>query len=74
MIAEAKALGARRISVPVEETTRRMATKIKEAGFQLSLYPMRKKEDADLAVLWGASIICTDTPSELLDLVPAPAR
>lgn len=66
MIAEAKELGCGRMSVPVEQTTRQMARKIKEAGFQLSLWPMRAKEDADLAVLWGASIICTDTPSDLL--------
>lgn len=72
MIAEAKALGCGRMSVPVEQTTRQMARKIKDAGFQLSLWPMREKEDADLAVLWGASIICTDTPSDLLGKKPAP--
>lgn len=66
MIAEAKALGCGRLSVPIETTPRQMARKIQEAGLQLSLYPIRRKEDADLAVLWGASIICTDTPSELL--------
>lgn len=66
MLAEAKALGCGRMSVPIEKTTRMMARKIKEAGFQLSLWPIRAKEDADLAVLWGASIICTDTPSDLL--------
>ncbi len=66
MIAEAKSLGAGRMSVPVEQTTRQMARKIKEAGLQLSLWPMREQEDADLAVLWGASIICTDSPSDLL--------
>lgn len=66
MIAEAIALGCGRMSVPVEKTTRQMARKIKEVGLQLSLWPMRTKEDAELAALWGASIICTDTPSELL--------
>ncbi len=66
MIAEATALGCGRLSVPIEQTTRKMATTIKAAGLQLSLWPIRKKEDADLAVLWGASILCTDTPSELL--------
>lgn len=66
MIAEAKQLGCGRLSVPVDLTTRQMARKIKESGLQLSLYPMKTREDADLAVLWGASIICTDTPSELV--------
>ena len=66
MIAEAKSLGCGRLSVPVEQTTRQMARKIRDAGLQLSLWPMREKADADLAVLWGASIICTDTPSDLL--------
>ena len=66
MIAEAKQLGCGRLSVPVDQTTRLMARKIKEFGLQLSLYPMKTKDDADLAVLWGASIICTDTPSELV--------
>ncbi|HRQ89685.1 MAG TPA: glycerophosphodiester phosphodiesterase family protein, partial [Bacteroidia bacterium] len=71
MIAEAKALGCGRMSVPIETTTRQMARKIKEAGLQLSLWPIRQKEDADLAVLWGAAIICTDTPSDLLGIAPA---
>jgi len=66
MIAEAKALGCGRLSVPIEKTTRLMARKIKESGLQLSLWPIRAKEDADLAALWGASIVCTDTPSDLL--------
>ena len=73
MIAEAKRLGCGRLSVPVDQTTRQMARKIKESGLQLSLYPMKTREDADLAVLWGASIICTDEPSELLGKpVPRP--
>lgn len=71
MIAEAKALGCGRMSVPIKTTTRQMARKIKEAGLQLSLWPIRQKEDADLAVLWGAAIICTDTPSDLLGIAPA---
>lgn len=66
MIAEAKALGCGRLSVPIETTPRQMARKIKESGLQLSLWPIRQKEDADLAVLWGASILCTDTPSDLV--------
>lgn len=66
LIAEAKALGCGRLSVPIETTPRQMARQIQKAGLELSLYPIRRKEDADLAVLWGASIICTDTPSELL--------
>lgn len=71
MIAEAKALGCGRMSVPIETTPRQLARKIKEAGLQLSLWPIRQKEDADLAVLWGAAILCTDTPSDLLGLAPA---
>lgn len=66
MIAEARQLGCGRMSVPIEQTTRQMARKIKESGLQLSLWPIRARQDADLAVLWGASIICTDTPSDLL--------
>lgn len=73
MIADAKRLGCGRLSVPIEQTTRQMARKIKESGLQLSLYPIRNMEDADLAVLWGASIICTDTPSNLVTKkVPQP--
>ena len=68
MIAEAKKLGCGRLSVPIEGTRRQYARKIKAAGLQLSLWPIRAKEDADLAVLWGAAIICTDTPGELLKL------
>lgn len=72
MIAEAKQLGCGRMSVPIETTTRQWARRIKEAGLQLSLWPIKAKDDADLAVLWGASIICTDTPGLLLGKTPAP--
>lgn len=72
MIVEAKQLGCGRMSVPIQTTPRQMARKIKDAGLQLSLWPIREKEDADLAVLWGASIICSDTPSSLL-AKPSPA-
>lgn len=66
MIAEAKSLGCSRMSVPIEHTTRQFSRKIKDAGLQLSLWPIRSLEDADMAVLWGASIICTDTPGLLM--------
>lgn len=66
MIAEAKALGCGRMSVPIETTTRQFSKKIKDAGLQLSLWPIRTIEDADMAALWEASIICTDTPALLL--------
>lgn len=66
MIAEAKGLGCGRMSVPIEKTPREMARKIRESGLQLSLWPIRTLEDADLAALWGAAIVCTDTPSDLL--------
>ena len=73
MIAEARQLGCGRLSVPIDQTTRQMARKIKQSGLQLSLYPIKKMEDADLAVLWGASIVCTDTPSDLVTkTVPQP--
>lgn len=75
MIAEAKALGCGRLSVPIETTTRQYSKKIKDAGLQLSLWPIRTLEDADMAALWGASIICTDTPGFLLpkkDAAPVP--
>lgn len=66
MIAEAKNLGCGRMSVPIEKTPREMARKIRDSGLQLSLWPIRTLEDADLAALWGAAILCTDTPSDLL--------
>lgn len=72
MIAEAKALGCGRMSVPIEHTTRQFSRKIKDAGLQLSLWPIRSLEDADMAVLWGASIICTDTPGLLMPKKPLP--
>lgn len=71
ILADALRLGSGRLSVPIETTTRQWARKIRDAGLQLSLWPIRTQEDADLAVLWKASILCTDTPSELLGIAPA---
>ncbi len=67
MIAKAKELGCGRLSVPLDATPRKFARAIKDAGLQLSLWPIRTKEDADLAVILGAHILCTDTPSLLLE-------
>lgn len=66
LIATAKELGCGRISVPLDATTRKFAREVKAAGFQLSLWPIRSKADADLAVILGTNILCTDTPSDLL--------
>lgn len=66
-IASALALGCKRLSVPIKSTTQEMANQIKASGLQLSLWPIRTGEDADHAVAWGASIICSDIPSELLE-------
>ena len=72
LITEAKQLGCQRISVPIEATPRKFARAVRAAGLQLSLWPIRSREDADLAVAFGASILCTDTPSDLLAKRPVP--
>jgi glycerophosphoryl diester phosphodiesterase len=67
MIEEAKQLGCGRLSVSLDATPRKYAREVKNAGLQLSLWPIRTREDADLAVAFGANIICTDIPSQLLE-------
>jgi glycerophosphoryl diester phosphodiesterase len=66
LIAEAKALGCSRLSVSLDATSRKMAREVKEAGLQVSLWPIKSKADADLAVMMGADILCTDVPSDLI--------
>ncbi|QIF03395.1 glycerophosphodiester phosphodiesterase family protein [Roseimicrobium sp. ORNL1] len=66
LIAEAKAIGSGRLSVSLDATSRKMAREVKDAGLQVSLWPIKSKADADLAVMMGANILCTDVPSEVL--------
>lgn len=66
LIAAAKALGCGRLSVSLDGTSRKLAREVRSAGLQLSLWPIKTVEDANLAVMLEASILCTDIPSELL--------
>ncbi len=66
LIGEAKALGCGRVSVPLDATTRKYAREVLSSGLQISLWPIKSKADADLAVMLGTNILCTDVPSELL--------
>jgi glycerophosphoryl diester phosphodiesterase len=66
LIAEAKALNCGRLSVSLDATSRKLAREVKDAGLQVSLWPIKSKADADLAVMLGANILCTDVPSDLL--------
>ncbi len=67
LIAEAKQLGCGRLSVSLEHTPRKFAQDVRKAGLELSLWPIRTPEDANLAVTFGANIICTDIPTQLLE-------
>lgn len=66
LIAEAKAIGSGRLSVSLDATSRKMAREVKDAGLQVSLWPIKSKADADLAVMMGANILCTDVPGDLV--------
>lgn len=66
LIAEAKALHCTRLSVSLDATSRKMAREVKAAGLQVSLWPIKSKADADLAVMMGANILCTDVPGDLV--------
>jgi glycerophosphoryl diester phosphodiesterase len=66
LIAEAKALNCGRLSVSLDATSRKMAREVKDAGLQVSLWPIKSKADADLAVMMGANILCTDVPGDLV--------
>jgi glycerophosphoryl diester phosphodiesterase len=66
-IEEAKRLGCGRLSASLDNTSRKLAGDVRKAGLQISLWPIRSREDADLAVMFGASILCTDIPSQLLE-------
>jgi glycerophosphoryl diester phosphodiesterase len=71
LIDDAKQLGCGRLSVSIDTTPRKFARDVRKAGLELSLWPIRTKEDADLAVAFGANIICTDIPSQLVEKNPA---
>ncbi|WP_265593224.1 glycerophosphodiester phosphodiesterase [Verrucomicrobium sp. BvORR034] len=73
-IQDAIKLGCGRLSVSLDHTSRQYAHEVKKAGLQLSLWPIRSKEDADLAVMLGANILCTDIPSDLLEAAGATSR
>jgi glycerophosphoryl diester phosphodiesterase len=66
LIEDARKLGCGRLSVSLDATPRKFAREVRKAGLELSLWPIPTVEDADLAVAFGASIICTDIPSKLL--------
>ena len=66
LIEDAKRLGCGRLSVSLDATPRKFAREVRKAGLELSLWPIASMEDADLAVTFGANIICTDIPSQLL--------
>lgn len=66
MIDDAVRLGCGRLSVSLDHASRSYAREVKGAGLQLSLWPIKSKEDAHLAVVMGANILCTDIPSDLL--------
>lgn len=66
-ITEAKRLGCERLSASLDNTSRKLAGDVRKAGLQLSLWPIGSRQDADLAVMLGASILCTDIPSQLLE-------
>jgi len=72
LIDEARKLGCGRLSVPIDGTPRKLAREIRKSGLELSLWPIKTMEDADLAVAFGANIICTDIPSQLLATKPVP--
>ena len=67
LIEETKKLGCGRLSVSLDGTTRKLAREVRSAGLQISLWPIKSVEDADLAVMLGANILCTDVPSLLLE-------
>jgi glycerophosphoryl diester phosphodiesterase len=73
-IQDAIKLGCGRLSVSLDHTSRQYAREVKKAGLQLSLWPIRSREDADLAVMLGANILCTDIPSDLLEAAGATSR
>lgn len=72
LIREAKDLQCGRLSVSLDATSRKLAREVKEAGLQLSLWPIKTKADADLAVTLGASILCTDVPGDLVGKAEVP--
>lgn len=66
-IEEARRLGCARLSSSLDATSRKLAGDVRKAGLELSLWPIRSREDADLAVMFGVSILCTDVPSQLVE-------
>lgn len=66
MIQQALQLGCSRLSVSLEHVNRAYVREVKKAGLQISLWPIKSLEDANLAAVMGTNILCTDIPSDLL--------
>ena len=64
-IAEAEAMGIKRIGCNVNGTTRSAVKKAKEAGLSVSLWPSRTPEDIMLGVYLGAEFLCCDRAIEV---------
>ena len=69
LMAEAEAIGVKRIACTVEKTSRYDVKKAHEKGFTINLWPGGSVEDFMLALALGADIACTDRPVEVLKFV-----
>ncbi len=69
LIAQAEALGVRRIACSIEKTSRYDLKKAHEKGFVINLWPGGSVEDFMLALSLGADIACTDRPVEVLRFI-----
>lgn len=64
-IAEAEAMGIKRIGCNMNGTTRSAVKKAQEAGLSVSLWPSRSQEDFMLGVYLGAEYLCCDRAIEV---------
>ena len=69
LVAQAEALGVRRIACKIEKTSRHDLKKAHEKGFVINLWPGGSVEDFMLALSLGADIACTDCPVEVLRFI-----
>ena len=69
LVAQAEALGVRRIACKIEKTSRHDMKKAHEKGFVINLWPGGSVEDFMLALSLGADIACTDCPVEVLRFI-----
>lgn len=66
LIQDALKLGCKRVAVVMEHTTRQWVKAAQKAGLKVAGWPVRARQDANLAAGLGVDTLTTDIPSQII--------